>query len=553
MGTLITSILDNIDTVTLESELNVLGSLHDVYEKSAVIMENYTGDDYTSFAIFQESKIMDDVKKQGAGQSTFKKILTFIPRLIKALIKSLKAVFNKNKSKSVSTEMKNIGETISKTIKHDKSEDTLKTIGKALGAAALTTSIVGGVLYVRNKKINGSTVSEKFQSMKQEYQKKKQEKNDPYGLGLEIKKDGTIDYVFNINRDAIKGDLNRFEDFLKNLKNVVDTNPISGKITKNDTNEDFSQFDKYILEINRIFDKFDPGRTDYKIGGVDHVTKDNIQEYYHDIDEISDKLIQLFGEYVDIISVLRGKLDSYFGYSNYHNRRDVQSSYLASSDVFTSFDDIDKWCINITDILNSVSCDESKKLINEISKTLDRSIKSNKTEYTAKAHINTLNVVINKLDDATKMISDDQAFENGFSKEWVKKATEFFEKAKGEYDIVDTIEKEELKKEPSLEKLGNVSKIINEKIKSFADKTNKFINIAPDKAQTHKVRIHSLLYAITRFTGQIYDELSAVRYADNWRQSAAHKEFCNIDRDTLWSLKENLDAVYSDAVDALSS
>lgn len=45
---------------------------------------------------------MDDVKQQGKGMSTFKKIISFIPRLIKALIKSIKSkLSSKNDDDSI--------------------------------------------------------------------------------------------------------------------------------------------------------------------------------------------------------------------------------------------------------------------------------------------------------------------------------------------------------------------------------------------------------------------------------------------------------------------
>lgn len=86
--------LDDIDTVVFESECLVVLSLTDAYIKSAMFMENYDGD-ISSFELFQEAKEdkpleqpteKDSVWKKAAGsdnENMFKRILLYIPRLIK--------------------------------------------------------------------------------------------------------------------------------------------------------------------------------------------------------------------------------------------------------------------------------------------------------------------------------------------------------------------------------------------------------------------------------------------------------------------------------------
>ena len=46
--------LENIDSVTMESSLDVMFTMADSYDKAAVILENYNGSDLSAFAIFQE-------------------------------------------------------------------------------------------------------------------------------------------------------------------------------------------------------------------------------------------------------------------------------------------------------------------------------------------------------------------------------------------------------------------------------------------------------------------------------------------------------------------
>lgn len=87
--------IDMVDDVTLEYSFNIVDSMFKAYEKSAIILENYEGDDLSSFTIFQEGEIMDDVKRQGKGQGTLMKIITALPRLIIAVFRKLTGTLKK--------------------------------------------------------------------------------------------------------------------------------------------------------------------------------------------------------------------------------------------------------------------------------------------------------------------------------------------------------------------------------------------------------------------------------------------------------------------------
>ena len=56
----ILSSIDNIDDCVMEAEMNVISAMINEYDKAIMIMENYNGNDYSSFDIFQESVIMED-------------------------------------------------------------------------------------------------------------------------------------------------------------------------------------------------------------------------------------------------------------------------------------------------------------------------------------------------------------------------------------------------------------------------------------------------------------------------------------------------------------
>ena len=91
--------IDNIDDAILESSSLMIDSLFKTYEKSAIILENYQGDDLSSFSIFQEGEIMDNFKERGKGMSVLMKILSALPRFVMAIIDKIK----KNSSKSIAT------------------------------------------------------------------------------------------------------------------------------------------------------------------------------------------------------------------------------------------------------------------------------------------------------------------------------------------------------------------------------------------------------------------------------------------------------------------
>ena len=139
--------IDEVSNVTLESMIDVYTSLCAEYEKSAVIMEECSGD-ISGYAIFQEGAVSDEVKKLGEGQNTFVRILTLIPRIIMALFKVIKNKLSKSIEKA-DKESKRLGKTLSKMTEDvkqklfGKTDKNTKT--KAI-MAATGLSIIGAVI-----------------------------------------------------------------------------------------------------------------------------------------------------------------------------------------------------------------------------------------------------------------------------------------------------------------------------------------------------------------------------------------------------------------------
>lgn len=165
--------IDNIDSVILESEIDVCHSLLNSYNKITMIVESYHGDLLEDFEIIQEGfgdDVKNDMKKTGANQNKFFKILTALPRLILAVIRALKKKFSKSMDKAGETassfaqNLKNapaeVKETVQKVFSKDEGErhTGLKVITAVAGAAAAGGAVL---LCVKKFKKTADNIQEK--------------------------------------------------------------------------------------------------------------------------------------------------------------------------------------------------------------------------------------------------------------------------------------------------------------------------------------------------------------------------------------------------------
>ena len=94
----ILSSIDMMDSITMESSLDVMGSLLDSYDKILTIQENYEGDvddlETIMESFYQEGEIMDEVKEKNKDRNIFMKILMFIPTLLQAIWHSIKKAWD---------------------------------------------------------------------------------------------------------------------------------------------------------------------------------------------------------------------------------------------------------------------------------------------------------------------------------------------------------------------------------------------------------------------------------------------------------------------------
>ena len=147
-------LLYQIEQEKINSEIAVIESMMTVYDKMDLIMENARCD-VMEYGIFQEGKIMDDVKEQGKGQSLIKRFLTFIPRLIKAIIKQITNSSNRNKklqaeiNKKLSKEKQ---QAINKVVfSNDSREGKKKKLKSILGTGVVVGLAGGSIAFSVNR------------------------------------------------------------------------------------------------------------------------------------------------------------------------------------------------------------------------------------------------------------------------------------------------------------------------------------------------------------------------------------------------------------------
>ena len=149
--------IDDINLITSECEYNTICEMYNSYDKAAMILEYYEGEDVSSFNVFddthsfyQEGSVSDKMKKSGAKYNTLMKILTFIPRLIKALFETISEKLKKTKpSKELQQSPKETKEAFVEIF--DKKKDKKKRIAailKVLGVAGVVGGAAAGVRHI---------------------------------------------------------------------------------------------------------------------------------------------------------------------------------------------------------------------------------------------------------------------------------------------------------------------------------------------------------------------------------------------------------------------
>ena len=282
--------IDDINLITSECEYNTICEMYNSYDKASLILEYYEGDNVDAFNVFddtdnfyQESSVSDKMKKSGAKYNTFMKIITFIPRLVKALLQTISEKFKKIKpSKELQKAPKEVKEKL--TTVFDKKKDKKKRIATVasliLGAGAVGVATKVGVdklseRYLQNlvdrlgdavkqffKELEGRNMSlddladyredlkdkvEKIRScfgiiydIDREYEFKeiKRAVRDAITLLNELKKDVMkIEAVPKDKKENVVKEINKLGDELTKLSNASDENKLNEAIDASPTNQ----------------------------------------------------------------------------------------------------------------------------------------------------------------------------------------------------------------------------------------------------------------------------------------------------------------------------
>ena len=155
INSLILNEIEAIDEVVNESKIDQLMTIASIYDKQFTIIEEYqyrNKSDVSGFNIFQESfyqegEILDKATGKGKDESMLAKIVAFIPRLVGAIIDSIKKLFSGDSKKKAE-------EAAEKASKF--SPQKLAKVGGILGAAGL--GFIGGKALSNNSKEDSETV-----------------------------------------------------------------------------------------------------------------------------------------------------------------------------------------------------------------------------------------------------------------------------------------------------------------------------------------------------------------------------------------------------------
>lgn len=234
-------LITNIDIATEEACDNIMESMLLSYDKMVNIMRYDDNINLDNFAIFQEGKIMDDVKERGKGQSKLKKIITFIPRLIMSIINFLKNKFLKKKDKNKLSE-------INKAIKDPKKFGVLKALLAGAGAGVAAGAVGKSVIdksYITELKKDIKDLNDKISKFGQTIDDLKFE-ND--------RKDKKINYLEEDLKDSKKYGDEQFNEnvhmmYKEQLKEQIIA--IKDAILLINKKEEISEYNKRFLENNK--------------------------------------------------------------------------------------------------------------------------------------------------------------------------------------------------------------------------------------------------------------------------------------------------------------
>ena len=219
--------IDDISTSIANSEINVCESMLDAYNKSVAILENYEGDDISSFNVFTESFIMEasqsEIKKESGIVSVIRKIRDAIAKMIVTILKKLGVKgLDPEKIGDLSTPEK-MEKVIEKVEKTHKKHPIITISASVVGGAA---AIYGGT--------KGIEALEKHVAWKELDDDEKElvkkvfvQKTHSFNIPFDVSRIGHVMANTSLELKKIHKNLCKVEDSVEKIEEFCKTNGIS--------------------------------------------------------------------------------------------------------------------------------------------------------------------------------------------------------------------------------------------------------------------------------------------------------------------------------------
>ena len=249
------NIIDEIDSVTMESELDVLLSMLSLYNKAMIISENYKSTeecDSLPFSIFQESSVIMESK----SESIFKKLIRIIKETFKKIVESIKKIFKRSSKKEDIVKIKENAKSAVEDYNQHKDKSKIAKLAAKIG---LTVVAVSGGLVLLNKMKN------KVIEIRKRPKKSKGNNESDTGIDVRMQFDMKILKLLN--------------DFIKNELTAPDNNESAHK-----------KHIKAIKDITQTLQKYNESHKSSSTKTADIETfvndVDKIEEMYNDFDKV---------------------------------------------------------------------------------------------------------------------------------------------------------------------------------------------------------------------------------------------------------------------------
>lgn len=374
MREVILSSISTIDDTVIESDLSVINSLLESYEKALIVLENYNGDAIRSFNIFQEGMFVesDDTTSDSTAKiGIFTKIWNTIKSWFDKFCSWVSGIFNKSNDDAAIENLSNIQEEekdklnlIDSFIEKAKTDPNCKKKLFAILGAAGATALIGGGAAIAAKKINDhkkSTTDTSIDTSSEEqepevapqdlqdriklvYEKKRLTKlNEKYGDTInELQTSGisTDTLLTNIDLTNSKRFLNMLVLVLKMLNSTIDKKVF----LVNQSKEYKTLFDAPVTAVKKLEEVImqdPPILPNHKFHKISILEYNNFIRYYKPYND----LIKENFNTINLDEIMTNVLNELKKHQN------SSENVIASDTVTSTYKDIERKIVQDTQIL----------------------------------------------------------------------------------------------------------------------------------------------------------------------------------------------------------